>query len=183
MEFNVVIGSWGAYNSDNEKALGSDWIDFAKYNSWEEIEEELKKQGFDIEGEDEELFIQDLDFEMPDDMNCDSTHPKFLFDILKNSEALIREWSYYEMLAYCEVESWKDFCELVEKRKNNWDSNISFTQDAKGWEWAYDEIKGWFSDKDIWMFKSLESYIDFDGYFDETGAHETSYGVILIDNN
>ena len=40
----IVIGSWGSYNACNERALGSSWLDFADYDSWEEIEEELKKQ-------------------------------------------------------------------------------------------------------------------------------------------
>ena len=53
MKFEVVIGSWGSYSSRNERSLCSDWIDLAKYDSWEEIEEELKKQGFELDGMDE----------------------------------------------------------------------------------------------------------------------------------
>ena len=56
---NVVIGSWGSYNECNEKALGSKWLDLSDYSAWEEIEEELTKQGFKLNGIDEELFIQD----------------------------------------------------------------------------------------------------------------------------
>ena len=44
---NVVIGSWGSYNECNERALGSDWLDLSDYDTYEEIEEELKKQGFE----------------------------------------------------------------------------------------------------------------------------------------
>ena len=58
---SIVIGSWGSYNECNERALGSKWIDLADYESWEEIEEELKKQGFKLNGIDEELFIQDVE--------------------------------------------------------------------------------------------------------------------------
>ena len=54
---SIVIGSWGSYNECNERALGSKWIDLSDYESWEEIEEELKKQGFKLNGIDEELFI------------------------------------------------------------------------------------------------------------------------------
>ena len=39
---SIVIGSWGSYNECNERALGSKWIDLSDYESWEEIEEELK---------------------------------------------------------------------------------------------------------------------------------------------
>lgn len=54
---NIVIGSWGSYNACNDKALGSEWLDLSDYDSWEEIQEELEKQGFDLNGIDEELFI------------------------------------------------------------------------------------------------------------------------------
>ena len=39
---SIVIGSWGSYNECNERALGSKWIDLYDYESWEEIEDELK---------------------------------------------------------------------------------------------------------------------------------------------
>ena len=58
---NVVIGSWGSYSECNEKALGSKWLDLSDYSDWEEIEEELTKQGFKLDGIDEELFIQDIE--------------------------------------------------------------------------------------------------------------------------
>ena len=58
---NIVIGSWGSYNECNERALGSKWLDLGDFDSWEEIEEELTKQGFELDGLDEELFIQDID--------------------------------------------------------------------------------------------------------------------------
>ena len=58
---SIVIGSWGSYNECNERALGSKWLDLSDYYDWEEIEEELKKQGFELDGIDEELFIQDIE--------------------------------------------------------------------------------------------------------------------------
>ena len=58
---SVVIGSWGSYTECNERALGSKWLDLSEYSDWEEIEEELKKQGFKLDGIDEELFIQDIE--------------------------------------------------------------------------------------------------------------------------
>ena len=177
MEFKVVIGSWGAYNrAEDDKALGSDWIDFAEYNSWEEIEEELKKQGFDLEGEDEELFIQDIDFDCGD-MNGDYTHPKKLFNILNDSGVMKSEYRYHEMLAYIEVEDWDEFVELVEADKDNWDSDIIFREGADGEDFARDEIKE-FVPEDI--FKTLDSYIDYEKWFEDSEAKETEYGVILL---
>ena len=58
---SIVIGSWGSYNECNERALGSNWLDLSDYNDWEEIVEELKREGFELDGIDEELFIQDIE--------------------------------------------------------------------------------------------------------------------------
>ncbi len=57
----IVIGSWGSYNECNERALGSKWLDLSDYSDWDEIMEELKKEGFELDGIDEELFIQDVE--------------------------------------------------------------------------------------------------------------------------
>ena len=45
-EIRIVIGSWGSYNECNERALGSRWLDLADYGDWDEIVEELERQGF-----------------------------------------------------------------------------------------------------------------------------------------
>ena len=60
-KIRIVIGSWGSYNECNERALGSKWLTLNDYSSWEEIEEELIKEGFELNGIDEELFIQDIE--------------------------------------------------------------------------------------------------------------------------
>ena len=57
---SIVIGSWGSYNECNERALGSKWLDLSNYSEWNEIVEELKK-GFELDGIDEEPFIQDVE--------------------------------------------------------------------------------------------------------------------------
>lgn len=46
----MVIGSWGSYNECNERALGSEWLDFDDYDDWEEVEKELKNEGFELDG-------------------------------------------------------------------------------------------------------------------------------------
>ena len=51
---SIVIGSWGSYNECNERALGSKWLDLSDYSDWDEIVEELKKEGFELDGIDEE---------------------------------------------------------------------------------------------------------------------------------
>ena len=75
-KISIVIGSWGSYNECNERALGSEWLDLEDFDSFEEIKQELTKQGFELNGLDEELFIQDIEGIDAKDMNCDCIHPK-----------------------------------------------------------------------------------------------------------
>lgn len=72
---SIVIGSWGSYNECNNRALGSKWLDLSDYSSYEEIEDEFKKEGFNLDSIDEELFIQDIDGLPSDCCNWDYTHP------------------------------------------------------------------------------------------------------------
>ena len=76
---SIVIGSWGSYNECNERALGSTWLDLDDYSDWEEIKEELVKQGFELDGIDEELFIQDIEGMPSSAADWDYTSPEHLF--------------------------------------------------------------------------------------------------------
>ena len=87
-EIRIVIGSWGSYNECNERALGSKWLDLSDYSDWEEIEEELEKQGFILDGIDEELFIQDIEGIPSDSKNWDYCNPQNLFETLRDSDVL-----------------------------------------------------------------------------------------------
>ena len=58
---SIVIGSWGSYNVCNKRALGSKWLDLSEFSDWDQIVEELEKEGFELDGIDEELFIQDIE--------------------------------------------------------------------------------------------------------------------------
>ena len=92
---SIVIGSWGSYNECNERALGSKWLDLSDYCDWEEIEEELKKQGFELDGIDEELFIQDIEGIEDSSTNWDYMHPERLFNIEKTKvkkQTLQQQW-------------------------------------------------------------------------------------------
>ena len=82
----IVIGSWGSYNECNERALGSKWLDLSDYSDWDEIVEELKKEGFELDGIDEELFIQDVEGIEDRSVNWDYVNPETLFNI-KSLEA------------------------------------------------------------------------------------------------
>lgn len=95
----IVIGSWGSYNECNERALGSKWLDLSDYSDWNEIEEELIKEGFELDGIDEELFIQDIEGISADSKSWDYTHPQTLFELLYEAEVLSNDYKYEVMQA------------------------------------------------------------------------------------
>jgi len=72
----IVIGSWGSYNECNERALGSKWLDLSEYTTWDEIADELKNEGFVLDGIDEELFIQDIEGICDSSVNGITSIPK-----------------------------------------------------------------------------------------------------------
>lgn len=82
-KISMVIGSWGSYNECNERSLGSKWLDLSDYEDWDEIVAELEEQGFELDGIDEELFVQDIEGIPADSVNWDYTHPKTIFDLVK----------------------------------------------------------------------------------------------------
>lgn len=94
----MVVGSWGSYNACNERALGSKWLDLSDYSDWDEIVEELEKQGFELDGIDEELFIQDC--EGISGFNGDYTHPEELFEVCKESEIIDDDYKHKVATAF-----------------------------------------------------------------------------------
>lgn len=111
----IVVGSWGSYNECNERALGSKWLDLANYSDWDEIVEELQNQGFELEGIDEELFIQDVDGIPSSAKNWDYTNPEDLFNTIKDSGILDDSYKYEVFEAFLEIRSFDEFEELVSK--------------------------------------------------------------------
>ena len=109
----VVIGSWGSYNECNERALGSNWLDLADYSDWDCIKEELVSEGFELEGIDEELFIQDIEGLPSDCRNWDYTNPQALFQTLLESDVLTDSHKYAVLMAFLEVRNFDDFEDRV----------------------------------------------------------------------
>ena len=134
----MVIGSWGSYNECNERALGSKWLDFDDYDDWDEIIEELEKEGFELDGIDEELFVQDIEGIPTDSEDWDNTHPKEIFELIKSSGVLNDNYKHEIMEAYCEVRSFDEWADLVERYGENWDDDIIF---YKGQD-MYDVVGG-----------------------------------------
>ena len=111
---SVVIGSWGSYNECNERALGSNWINLCDYSDWDEIAEELKKQGFELDGIDEELFIQDIEGIDTSSKNWDYTNPEKFFNTLKESGIMDDAYKFQVFQAFLEVKGFSEWEELVE---------------------------------------------------------------------
>ena len=129
---NVVIGSWGSYNECNARALGSKWLNLAEYFSWDEIANELKNEGFELDGIDEELFIQDIEGIPSDSVNWDYVNPETLFNTLNDSGVLSNGYKYKVFCAFLEVRNFDDFEERVKIYGEYWDDNINLWA---GFDW------------------------------------------------
>ena len=129
---NIVIGSWGSYNECNERALGSKWLDLSDYSDWDEIVEELKNEGFELDGIDEELFIQDVEGIEDRSVNWDYVNPETLFNTLKESGVLDDDYKYKVFCAFLEVRNFDDFEEKVNSHGDRWDDEINLWS---GYSW------------------------------------------------
>ncbi len=175
---SIVIGSWGSYNECNERALGSKWLDLSDYSDWEEIEEELTKQGFKLNGIDEELFIQDIE-NFPGDTNWDYVHPKTLFELLKESGILDNEYAFKTMEAYIDVMGADSFLDRVRDKGLNWDDDIYLYPDSTWYDLGYQFLHDSYGDR----LDAIDNYIDYERYGEELkydGFHEYSDGIIEI---
>ena len=176
---SIVIGSWGSYNECNNRALGSKWLDLSEYSSYEEIEDELKKEGFDLEGIDEELFIQDIDGLPSNCCNWDYTHPKDLFELLQEADVIDNDYKYDLMNAYLEVRNFDDSKQLVNSNGSRWDDDIHY---YKGYDWS-DYGREMFDCCGFQIPEQIENFIDFEAYGKYIGdyyAEEISTGIIEI---
>lgn len=174
----IVIGSWGSYNECNERALGSKWLNLYDYESWQEIEDELTKQGFDLNGIDEELFIQDVEG-FNANCNWDYMHPKRFFELVKESEILENSYKYDVMEAFLEVRTFDDFESRVDKYGSYWTDEIYL---YKNFDWA-DYGKEYYDNCCYELPGNLEDFIDFEAYGQYIGcdyAEEYSNGIIEI---
>ena len=104
--------------------MGSKWLDLSDFSAWDEILEELKKQGFELHGIDEELFVQDIEGIFASEINWDYVHPQALFELIQQSGVLTDNNKYEKMQAYIEVCSFNDWENLVKKYDSDWDDDI-----------------------------------------------------------
>ena len=177
----IVVGSWGSYNECNDRALGSKWLDLSDYNDWEEIKEELEKEGFELNGMDEELFIQDC--EGISGFNGDFMHPEKLFNICKESGILDDEYKYKTAKAYLEAMGWSDFEDLVEDKGESWDDDIYFYEGMTVEEVLEEMVEECYPDIDFDKLGWVGNYITIDYEAmarDADGYYEVSDGTIEI---
>lgn len=177
-EIRIVIGSWGSYNACNSRALGSKWLDLADYEEWEEIEEELTKQGFQLDGIDEELFVQDIENLDLDGENTDYMNPQQLFETLYESGVLLDTNKFETMEAFIEARSYKDFEARVKEQGECWDDDVHI---YKGYDWA-EYGREQFSNSGLSIPDSLIDYFDFESYgesFSYDGVVEKYSGGLI----
>lgn len=178
-EVKVVIGSWGSYNACNERALGSSWIDLSDYSDWSEIEEELEKQGFELDGIDEELFIQDIEDISDSGTRWDYVNPQTLFEMLKESGILDDVNKYDTFLAYLEVRSLSDFEELVDNNGDRWDEDIYI---YRNYDWE-DYGREMFEISCCQIEEHLQDFFDFEAYGRYMGEYVEEFSGGLIEIN
>jgi len=180
-EISVVIGSWGSYNACNERALGSEWLNLSDFSDWDDIAEELKKQGFELDGIDEELFIQDIEGLPSNCASWDYMNPQTLFETLQESGVFDKSYKSDTMAAFLEVRSFSDFTELVKAKGSRWDDDIRIYPNS---DWA-DYGREMFDCCGYQIDERLLDFFDFEAYGQYIGscdAEEYSGGIIEIMN-
>lgn len=175
---SIVIGSWGSYNECNERAWGSKWLDLSDYDDWEEIASELKKEGFELDGIDEELFIQDVEGISDNSVNWDYVNPETLFNTLNESGVLPNDYKYKVFCAFLEVRCFDDFEERVKSHGERWDDDIILWENRDWYDLGYEFLHDCHNIPDY-----LDNYIDYKRYGEELsydGFQEYSEGIIEI---
>ncbi len=177
---SVVIGSWGSYNECNERALGSKWLKLADYECWEDILEELDSEGFELDGIDEELFIQDIDGINSSAAQWEYMNPERLFEVLKLSDVLEDTYQYDLLEAFLEVREFNDFMELVDEHGPRWGDDISLYPDYDWEDYGREMIACMGYNLD----ESLEAYFDYEEFGKsfqyDSNLEEYSGGLIDI---
>ena len=98
----------------------------------DEIVEELKREGFELDGIDEELFIQDVEGIEYGSIGGDYVNPETLFNTLKESGVLDDDYKYKVFCAFLEVRNFDDFEEKVKSHGVRWDDCINLWS---GYSW------------------------------------------------
>ena len=126
----------------------------------DEIVEELKREGFELDGIDEELFIQDVEVIEYGSIGGDYVNPETLFNTLKESGVLDDDYKYKVFRAFLEVRNFDNFEEKVKSHGVRWDDCINLWS-GYSWEDYGKEMLdccGYEIPEHILDFIDLESY-------------------------
>jgi len=176
----ICVGSWFAYTSCNEHALGS-WhngsfyIDFEKLEGSEELMEVLEALGWS-EQEREELFIQDYQGEpIFEGSNCDYINPAHIADIIyDNGVDLDRD---AKKLAAIMEYTGEDLEDAIEKL-----DDYDFYEDMTGEEYEEQLVCDCYPDFDFDKLGWLGGYvtIDYEAMArDDDSIYECEGGVLV----
>lgn len=177
----IVVGSWGSYNACNDRALGSKWLDLSDYSDYDDIVEELENEGFDLEGIDEELFIQDC--EGISGFSGDYMHPEKLFNICKEAGILEDDHKYRVAQAYLEVMDWSDSEDLVDRYGERWDDDIYLYDGMTVEDVMQSEVEDAYPELDFSKLGWVGNYITIDYEAmarDADGYYEVSDGTLEV---
>ena len=179
-DIKMTISYTTHYAENNTKTLASSPLDLSKYNSWEEIREELTKQGFELNEFDNCLVIEDLQNISEEMSELKQWHPKHVFNLLNNSGVLHDNELFETMEAVIEVCSFNQFVDLVEKLGENWNEGIYL---YPGYDW-YDFGKMVCECREYQIPEDLEIYIDFEAYGEtfslNANVYSYSNGIIEL---
>lgn len=179
LDIRIVIGSWGSYNACNSRALGSAWLTLSRYTEWEQIEEEITKQGFELNGIDEELFIQDVEGLPSNYCNWDYINPKRFFETLMESGVIFDDYRYEVLQAFLEIKNFSDFENLVDSYGEDWEMDVHL---HKNWDWE-DYGRDYYQTCNGEINADIDNFFDFERYGESVGydtAYKYSEGIIEI---
>ena len=181
-EIKMTISYSTHYAENNTKALASSPLDLSKYNSWEEIREELTKQGFVLDEFDNCLVVEDLQNISEKMTELKQWHPKHVFNLLNTAGVLKDGIRFETMKAVVEVSNLDEFADLVEHRGDAWDEGIYLYE---GYDW-YDFGKMVCENCGYQVPDALEPHIDYASYGEtfrfNANVYEYSNGIIEFVN-
>ena len=159
-EIKMTI-SYNTHDAEkNTKAVTSSPLDLSKYSSWEEIREELVKQGFDIDEYDNDLVVEDL-YDIYDKISYfEQWHPKRVFNLFNTAGILKDSSRFSRMETVAEIYGIDEFVDRVELRGEEWDAGIYVYE---GYDW-YDFGKEMCEFLGYRVHKELEPYVNYAFY-------------------
>ena len=180
LNIKVVIGSWKAYNEDNERALGSEWINLDDVEDLDDLIAILKSQGFTDE-ELEETFIQDYEAEIELFQNCDYISKEKLIETCESLEDL-EEYDIPKIKALIEAYGIKEASEIV---KDNRLEDYGFYEGCDSTDYAEEFFNDCYGhDFEKSPFNFISWYIDFQSMGRDMEINgeiiETSEGVLVL---